>query len=226
MSSSVQVLEHELLAHLVPVYHHVAFSLCSVSGCTPMVFNVTWKCYICQNHPHSLSTILDCLLFIFSVFHLTFLFRKTTICYLWYFFPNMCCMRSYLAQASAKEKKKVQNCQSKIFCCSCCSLGLAYCGWHLGAGLLLFIKRCAFYKWEHCYMTIRWKIHMKIEYLYFYNEIPTWYQQQSSYLAGLTLFSLPQSGIEIPCFSLGFCIGKRNMCKQICNEKFLHLLFM
>lgn len=108
MSSSVQVLEHELLAHLVPVYHHVTFSLCSVSGCTPMVFNVTWKCYICQNHPHSLSTILDCLLFIFSVFHLTFLFRKTTICYLWYFFPNVCCMRSYLAQASAKEKKSAK----------------------------------------------------------------------------------------------------------------------
>lgn len=82
MSLFIQVLEHEPLTHLVPVYYHVVFSLCSVLGCTPMVFNVTSNVNVCQNHPHSLSTILDFLLFISSVFHLTFLFRKTTICYL------------------------------------------------------------------------------------------------------------------------------------------------
>lgn len=60
------------------------------------------------------------------------------------FFLNACCMRSYLAQAPAKKKKKkVQNCQFKTFCCS---FGLAYRGWHLGVGLLLPKKRCAFYK--------------------------------------------------------------------------------
>lgn len=210
MSSSIQMLEYEPLKHLLPVYCHVSLSLCYVSGCTPMVFNITSNVmYVRIIHiPWALFWIS----FYSSPVYLIWHFCSGRLPYVVCDIFSQCVVYEKLFN-TLQKKKKVQNCQIKIFCCSCCSFGLAYCGWHLGAGLLLSIKRCAFYKWEHCSMTIHWKIQMKIEYLYFYREISTWYQQQSSYLAGLTLFSLPLSGIAIPCPSLGFCVGKRNVYK-------------
>lgn len=64
------------------------------------------------------------------------------------FFLNMCCMRSYLAQAPAKQMRKTASLKPSVV-----HLDLRTVGGTLGAGLLLPKKRCAFYKSEHCYMT-------------------------------------------------------------------------
>lgn len=155
------MLEHEPLKHLVLVYYHVAFSLRSVSGYAPMVFNVT-----------SNVTYVRIIHIPWALFWISF--YSSPVYLIWHFcsrrLPYVICdiFSQSVVYANLfsilQKKKKVQNCQLKIFCCSCCSFGLAYCGWHLGAGLLLSIKSCTFYKWEHYYMTIHRKIQMKIEY--------------------------------------------------------------